>query len=371
MPQRSYQVQVVDRNGVPIPGAVVELIVETEQCGEIQPETGAGFNNVEVSTGTQTVTFIATAQGKRREFQWAVSSWSVTLRFGDIEIPRAIPGESEKGPPQKWVPAVVFTAVSFLFIAAAFFITGKLTNDQRIILNYIFAFCTGMSLYFMGGSAMARYRWHGPKVQFTFIALAGAAMFALVYLNPLFAPEPVSQPQLPGQSAMPAPNSAPTIKKPPAPPTPKGLQWVDWSSARRSIPRSAIAADPAKRVYLCRVSDPQLGSLIGRTQGTQCLYRISNGERSQERYEVPAGTGLWANRGWPQSLKIGYAIDGATTYACRVRLDNDDWHGWLPGTAYDAGTTPDRAQQCLISVNGKDQAYRTFELFYLDPAPAP
>jgi hypothetical protein len=170
-------------------------------------------------------------RGKRREFQWAVGNWSVTLRFDDIEIPIPSLPKAKECPHKKWIPAVVFTALSFLFIAAAFFITSQLTSDQRIILNSVFALCTGMSLYFMGGSAMARYRWHGPKVQFTFVALAGAAMFALVYLNPLFVPpqpekstvqgsspqEPPSRPQAPGQSS-------PQAKNPSAPPAPKGLQ---------------------------------------------------------------------------------------------------------------------------------------------------
>jgi hypothetical protein len=276
----------------------------------------------------------------------------------------------------------VFTALSFAFIVTVFFIRPDLNDDQRTILNYIFAFCAGMAIYFMSGTAMAHYQWGGPKAKFTFKALAGAAMFTFVYLHPLFPPrldhgppkpvanQPESQKQSPGQApagpsgSTKATNATPAFK-------PSGLKWLAWNSARGSIPRYAIVADLAKGVYVCRVQDAQFGSVIGRTQSKQCSYRIPDGERSQETYEVPTGTGAWANRGWANALQAGHATTGATTYACRVRLENDEWHGWLPGTAFDANATPENAEHCHISINGKAQKYRTFELYYPAPVPVP
>jgi hypothetical protein len=206
MPTFTYEIRIVDKDGWPIDGASVELLVQGQFKGEIQPgaydNTPARFQNIEVPEGVTTILLRATAQGKKREQAISVLTHAYDFKFPDIVIPKD--NENERVPARMWVPALVFASLSLLFIATAFFFTREFTKDQRVLMDYIFAFCTGMSLWFMGGSAMMRYHWEGTRAKIVFTAVAGAAMFALVYLRPLFStheqqvvsPAPVLEPKV-------------------------------------------------------------------------------------------------------------------------------------------------------------------------------
>jgi hypothetical protein len=81
-----------------------------------------------------------------------------------------------------WIPALVFTGASFLFLGAVFFLVPNPTASQSNLLWLIFSAFTGFAALFWGGSAQIKIGL--PKkspLKFAFSATGGIALFVFVY----------------------------------------------------------------------------------------------------------------------------------------------------------------------------------------------
>lgn len=93
---------------------------------------------------------------------------------GSTTIPREI-----------WVPALLLTFVCLIFMMVAFF-QKTLTDDQRPIVNGLFAVLAGAATFFIGGSAFIRFTGNLAGVKVLFTGTAGVAIMVFTLLHPLF-----------------------------------------------------------------------------------------------------------------------------------------------------------------------------------------
>lgn len=87
--------------------------------------------------------------------------------------------------PQLWIAFGFLTAL-VIFLMVSFFLTPRLTNDQRGTLKFLTALCAGVSGGFLAGSSLFEGTWTTPTSR---IALSGTAGFALFFVVWLFYPK--------------------------------------------------------------------------------------------------------------------------------------------------------------------------------------
>jgi hypothetical protein len=87
--------------------------------------------------------------------------------------------------PQLWVAFGFLTAL-VIFLIVSFFLTPKVTDDQRVILKFLTSLCAGVSGGFLTGSSLFDATWTTPTGK---VALSGSAGFALFFVVWFFYPK--------------------------------------------------------------------------------------------------------------------------------------------------------------------------------------
>jgi hypothetical protein len=81
---------------------------------------------------------------------------------------------------QLWI-GFGFLALLVVFLIVSFFLTPKLTNDQRATLKFLTALCAGFSGGFLTGSALFEMHMTKGPTTFSISGAAGCALFFTVW----------------------------------------------------------------------------------------------------------------------------------------------------------------------------------------------
>jgi predicted PurR-regulated permease PerM len=82
--------------------------------------------------------------------------------------------------PQLWI-GFGFLALLVVFLIISFFLTPKLTNDQRATLKFLTALCAGFAGGFLTGSALFEMHMTKGATTFSISGAAGCALFFTVW----------------------------------------------------------------------------------------------------------------------------------------------------------------------------------------------
>ena len=86
--------------------------------------------------------------------------------------------------PQLWI-GFGFLVALVVFLIVSFFVTPKLTDDQRRTIKFLTALCAGVAGGFLSGASVFEGTWTTPTSK---IALSGTAGFALFFVVWFFYP---------------------------------------------------------------------------------------------------------------------------------------------------------------------------------------
>jgi hypothetical protein len=103
--------------------------------------------------------------------------------------------------PQLWI-GFGFLVALVIFLIVSFFVTPRLTDDQRKTIKFLTALCAGVSGGFISGASVFDAAWTTPTSR---IALSGTAGFALffavfVFYNKVFIPDDAIEFEIPSGS---------------------------------------------------------------------------------------------------------------------------------------------------------------------------
>jgi len=82
---------------------------------------------------------------------------------------------------QLWI-GFGFLALLVIFLIVSFFVTPKLTDDQRATLKVLSALCAGFSGGFLTGSALFELHKTAGATNYTISGTAGCALFLVVWI---------------------------------------------------------------------------------------------------------------------------------------------------------------------------------------------
>jgi hypothetical protein len=110
-------------------------------------------------------------------------------------------GDVKDMTPQLWIGFGFLTAL-VIFLIVSFFVTPRLTDDQRKTMKFLTALCAGVSGGFLSGASVFDATWTTPTTKIALSGTAGFALFfvVLIFYNRVFIPDDAVEFEIPANS---------------------------------------------------------------------------------------------------------------------------------------------------------------------------
>lgn len=185
----SLNVFVCDRNGVPIPGARVQVFLDNDHTPTAEATTiGEATRPIrlQVPQSVSVVKVRATAEKHSKEVTADSAVGTVTLRFPEVVMPESNMSQSDHVPAWFPVVGVCTAALTILFFMALVILStfGKLPPPQaRPLVIMTLSLGAAFSFTFLGAKASARGHIPLPfakEYPIAFSAAGGVATFIII-----------------------------------------------------------------------------------------------------------------------------------------------------------------------------------------------